>query len=104
MSDYGDFPNNDNWYNQHHDMSRRNYGKGRHFGNHGDNFDNFKPDNRGKYDRPDGYNRINPLDPPPTLPGGAAKKVPKTEEYQRRTEAPAPRFIEAPSLDLAKGL
>lgn len=104
MSDYEN--NNDDlgwYYKNHNEISRRNWGKGRHFGNYGDNMNPRNGEGYNRRPEPGGdYNRIGPKGPGP-LSGGAAKSLPKTEEYER-IEPAERRFIDAPSLDLARGL
>jgi hypothetical protein len=102
VSDYND---NDYGYNEMH----RNWGKesrqqppfkgGGYEGNR-------KNDDLGWYSRQrpdDGYTPFKPRGPkdPDAGSGSNAKEMPKTEEFER-TEAPERRFIEAPSLELAR--
>lgn len=119
MGDYGDHSQSDGWDDNrksgydgpYNDMTKRNYGKGHRqdppFRGRGIGSEMLNRahdhDDRGWYRRPDSGGSRKPIGPkdPDAGSGSNAKEMPKTEEFER-TVAPERRFIEAPSLDLAR--
>ena len=115
MSDYGDYSQSDGWNLDktsgypHNDMTKRNYGGGHRqqppFRDNGYGDNRKNSDDRGWYRRPDSSGPRKPTGPlgPTNGPssGSNAKSLPKKDDFER-TVAPERRFIEAPSLDLAR--
>jgi len=115
MGDYGDYSQSDGWDDSrkfgydgpYNDMTKRNYGGGHRqqppFRDNGYGDNRKNSDDLGWYRRPDSGGSRKPIGPkdPDAGSGSNAKEMPKTERFER-TEAPERRFIEAPSLDLAR--